>query len=250
MCAFGHISYYWTMYSFCACFSISLKYPNKNTPKIHRRARARTHMRKITKGNENKEKSMSSLFASHSSQNHFVNIFVIPFFQCSLDSFSVFGCYCRCRNYRCLWCCLSIVCSTYWPTAQSECEHKRRSRKLKTHMLFAGNGYVRRMYVDVCVCVCVGETMSGQCKECGAKGESVEKSLRDQLNSRLNDVDGFDDDNRCVHFYLHFCSVACYCFCSPSIITSLGECGWMRAYFTKIEPLGITNRSKCLSSKM
>lgn len=30
-----------------------------------------------------------------------------------------------------------------------------------------------------------------------------EKSLRDQLNSWLNDVDDFDDDNRCVYFYLH-----------------------------------------------
>lgn len=32
----------------------------------------------------------------------------------------------------------------------------------------------------------------------------MDESLRDQLNSRLNDVDDFHDDNRCVHFYLHF----------------------------------------------
>lgn len=52
----------------------------------------------------------------------------------------------------------------------------------------------------VCLCLFVWV-----CAEEIAKRKAKGKSLRDQLNSWLNDVDDFDDDNRCVYFYLHFC---------------------------------------------
>lgn len=53
------------------------------------------------------------------------------------------------------------------------------------------------------VCVCL-------CNVFSSDRDSVYVSLKDQLNSRLNDVDDFRDDNRCVHFYLHFFFVCLY----------------------------------------
>lgn len=109
-----------------------------------------------------------------------------------------------CRNHgRRPWCCLSIVCSTYWPTTQSECSNTKDVRKLKTHTLLC-HGWFSHIGCDVmCDCVCVWGFSSDR--------DSVDESLRDQSNSRLNDVDDFHDDNRCVHFYLHFFSSSSFC---------------------------------------
>lgn len=146
---------------------------------------------------------MSSLFAftfvpKSFHQYLFVVSFALPPFGWVRFLYLVVIARC-CRNHcRRPWCCLSIVCSTYWPTTQSECSNTKDVRKLKTHTLLC-HGWFSNIGCDVmcdCVCVCVWGFSSDR--------DSVDESLRDQLNSRLNDVDDFHDDNRCVHFYLHF----------------------------------------------
>lgn len=104
------------------------------------------------------------------------------------------------------WCCLSNVCTMYWPAHtrhKENVEYKRRSKIENTHIHI--HAQIHAAMQTLWVCDTFAIHTHGVCGilYLASVEKSLNESLRDQLNSLLNDVDDFHDDNRCVHFCLH-----------------------------------------------
>lgn len=246
MCAFDHISYYRTMYSFCAySFNVftaqSQTHSHRHTPKKN----TQRHEEK-RKEIEIKKNQCPVCLLSHSSQNHFINIyslfsFALPPFGWVRFLYLVVIARC-CRNHcRRPWCCLSIVCSTYWPTTQSECSNTKDVRKLKTHTLLC-HGWILQywMWCDVWLCLCMRIL-----KRPRFSGRKLKRSIEFSAKwcwwlswwqSMCALLSSFFFLLLSVWVSPSLCVCVCYCFCSLCLLHHSmcgNKCG---VYLTEIGP--------------
>lgn len=158
------------------------------------------------------------LFASHSSQNHFINIysqFVVLVCLCADWLYTyIFGSYCRCCHHHLIPSLSLLSSSLFGPL------FVQRIDRHHTHKVNTSSRYKRHPKIENTqtlfdnIVYDIREKMWKESMRCSRRPN---KSLRDQLNSSLNDVDVFDDDNRylyvcCVLLSSFLCRPVCYCF--------------------------------------
>lgn len=228
MCAFDHISYYGQ----CNHFLHFLFHHLISNIQSENVGDERSVIQSTDTKMEIKRIPCPMLFASHSSQNHFINIyfrFVVLVCLCADWLYTyIFGCYCRCCHHHLIPSSSLLSSSLFRPL------FAQRFDRHHTHKVNTSSRYKRHPKIENTQTLfdnIVYDVIEKMWKESMRCSRRPNKSLRDQLNSSLNDVDVFDDDNRylyvcCVLLSSFLCRPVCYCFLFviSLLLASFGHC--------------------------